>query len=322
MTEQITSAEIAKAAHNLARLAEFVGVRRGWTVAEAGLLPAKKARMAGEAIGGVISGITGGEIATPIGVEQPAALEPAGEISTDRLVRFADYLGQLRRWFEARSGSQLPPGSEGDARSIQRSLAATDEALRQLLDEQPPEPEPELKEEVVIGPPPLTRPDLGNVVEVDPNARLVLDHTWQKSLLQKRGNIMELTPETVKKLDTFFVEQGLELTTHERRRLYEKVQRWIESTPNQRVLVLRMSGLSGKPDVVSSFQPREEEDEAPVAPRSMYGPAPAKIPDDKDPSDEPEAVAPKVVPPPVAKTPMVEDAENESVEDVFRLDDD
>lgn len=316
MTEHITSAEIAKAAHNLERLAEFVGVRRRWTVAEAGLAPAEEARKAGKAISEVICRITGGEMATPTDVEQPQALEPAGEVSTDRLARFAQYLDQLRRWFEARSGSQVPSGSEDTALSIQRSLAATDEAWRLLLGKQPAEPEPEPEIEASSEPAPLTRPDLGEVVEVDRNARLVLDHTWQKSLLKKRGNIMELTPETVKKLDTFFDEQGLELNSHEKRRLYEKVQRWVESTPNKRVLVLRMSGLSGKPDVVSSFQPYDDEDDAP-APRSMFD---SKVVDnggDNDPQDETPEKKPKVVAPPVVGGP-----EDDSVEDVFRLNDD
>jgi hypothetical protein len=120
----------------------------------------------------------------------------------------------------------------------------------------------------------------------------------------------------VKKLDDFFDEQGLELNSHERRRLYEKVQRWIESTPNKRVLVLRMSGLSGKPDVVSSFQPKEEEDEAPLPPRSIYESSPAGLTGDTDRPDEPPASAPPVVAPPAA-----DDSGDDSVEDVFRLDD-
>ncbi len=316
MTEHITNAEITKAAHNLERLAEFVGVRRRWTVAEAGRSSAKRARKAGKAISELISRITGGEMASPTGVEQPSALEPAGEVSVDRLARFAQYLDQLHRWFEARSGSQLPSGSEDTARSIQRSLAATDEALRLLLGEQPDEPKPEPEIEDFNKPAALTRPDLGEVVEVDRDARLVLDHTWQKSLLQKRGNIMELNPKTVKKLDTFFDDQGLELNSHEKRRLYEKVQRWVESTPNNRVLVLRMSGLSGKPDVVSSYQPEEKKDDAPP-PHSMFDAAVVDNEGDNDPPDETPEIKPSVIAPPV-----VGDPEDDSVEDVFRLSDD
>ncbi len=316
MAEEITPEEITKAAHNLGRLAQFVGARRHWTVTEGGLLPAEKARKAGKVISEVIYRISGGDIAVPKGVELPPALEPADEISVDRLARFADYLDQLRRWFLGRSSSQLPSGLEDHAQSIQRSLAATDKALSLLLEGMPLEPEAKPKKAPLSGPPPLTRPDLGTVVEVNRDARLILDHTWQKPLLQKRGNITELTPETVKKLDTFFDEQGLELNSHEKRRLYEKVQRWIESTPNQRVLVLRMSGLSGKPDVVSSFQPREDEDDAPVKARSIYESKVTQNQDDEGLPDLTPSVKPRVVAPPAIG--YLED----SAEDVFRLDDD
>ena len=105
MAEQITNAEITKAAHNLQRLAEFVGVRRQWTLSEAGHTPAADARRAGRAISQSISRITEGAIAAPTGVEQPPGLEPPSEIPVDRLVRFAQYLDQLRQWFEARSNS-------------------------------------------------------------------------------------------------------------------------------------------------------------------------------------------------------------------------
>jgi hypothetical protein len=317
MSEQITSAEMAKAARNLERLADFIGVRRRWTVAEPGRAPVKAARKAGEAIAEVICRISGGEIATPIGVEQPSELEPAGEVSSARLTRFADYLDQLSRWFEDRGGARLPSGMEDHARSIQRSLAAADEALQMLLDEKAPkpepEPEPDPREAAFNEPEPLTRADLGPVAVVDPDARLILDHTWQKSLLQKRGNIMELTPETVKKLDTFFSEQGFELNSHEKRRLYEKVQRWIEATPNKRVLVLRVSGLSGKPDVLSSFQPKEDEDDPSAVAPSMYGSAVVERLAGQTQPDENRATKPAVIesPPeddatePAAVTPPV-----------------
>jgi hypothetical protein len=319
MSENITSSEIAKAARNLERLADFIGVRRRWTVGETGRASAKTARKAGEAIGEVICRISEGKIATPIGVEQPSELEPAGEVSSARLARFAYYLDQLRRWFEDHSGARLPPGMEDHARSIQRSLAATDEALQLLLDEKAPkpEPEPEPQEAPFNEPEQLTRADLGPVAEVDPDARLVLDHTWQKSLLQKRGNMMELTPETVKKLDTFFSEQGFVLNSHEKRRLYEKVQRWIEATPNKRVLVLRVSGLSGKPDVLSSFQPKEDEDDPTAVAPSMFGSAIVERLAGQIPPDEKRATKTAMVPP-----PEVETTEDESAQQKTPVDDD
>lgn len=273
MTDQITTMELEKAAHNLERLSEYVGVRCRWTVATDGASAAEDARKSTEAIAEIIGEMTGGDIATPVGVKQPPELEPAGEVSAGRLTRFAEYLDQLRRWFESHGGTELPSGSEDATRSIQRSLAVTGDALRLLLDPEARKPNPEPQATVesdpemleAIEPGPLTRNDLGPVAEVDTKARLILDHTWQKPLLQKFKDMLELTPKTRDLLDAFLKDQGMELNSHEIRRLREKVQRWIELTPNGRVLVLRISGLSGKPDVYSSFQPLESPEETPEA---------------------------------------------------------
>ena len=273
MTDQITTTELEKAAHNLERLSEFVGVRCRWTLATGGASAAEDARKATEAIAEIIGEMTGGNIATPVGVKQPPELEPAGEVSAGRLTRFAEYLDQLRRWFEAHGGKELPSGSEDTTRAIQRSLAVTGDALRLLLNPEARKPDPEPQATVepdpelvdAIEPEPLTRGDLGPVAEVDTEARLILDHTWQKPLLQKFKDMMELTPKTRDMLDAFLKDQGMELNSHEIRRLREKVQRWIELTPTGRVLVLRISGLSGKPDVYSSFQPLESPEETSAA---------------------------------------------------------
>ena len=271
MTDQITTMELEKAAHNLERLSEYVGVRCRWTVATDGASAAEDARKSTEAIAEIIGEMTGGDIATPVGVKQPPELEPAGEVSAGRLTRFAEYLDQLRRWFESHGGTELPSGSEDATRSIQRSLAVTGDALRLLLNPEARKPDPEPQATVepdpefleAIGPGRLTRDDLGPVAEVDTEARLILDHTWQKPLLQKFKEMLELTPKTRDLLDAFIKDQGMELNSHEIRRLREKVQRWIELTPNGRVLVLRIGGLSGKPEVYSSFQPLEGPEETP-----------------------------------------------------------
>ena len=271
MTGQITTMELEKAALNLKRLSEFVGVRCRWAVATGGVSAAEDARKATEAIAEIIGEMTGGDIATPVGVKQPPELEPAGEVSAGRLTGFAEYLDQLRRWFESHGGTKLPSGSEDATRSIQRSLAVTGDALRLLLNPEARKPDPEPQATVEPGPEsqaavepgPLTRDDLGPVAEVDTEARLILDHTRQKPLLQKFKDMLELTPKTREMLDAFVKDQGMELNSHEIRRLREKVQRWIELTPNGRVLVLRVSGLFGKPDVYSSFQPLESLEETP-----------------------------------------------------------
>jgi len=262
MTDQITTEELTKAAHNLKRLSEFVGQRRRWSVASGANLAAEDARKAALAIAEMISGMTGEETSAPVSVKQPPKLEPMGDVSASRLTRFSDYLEQLRRWFEAHGGAGLPSDSEYTMRSIQRSLAATGDALGLLLRAEAPKPDPIAK--ATDEPEALTRGDLGPVAEVDTQARLILEHTTEEPLLQQAKGMVELTPDTRTRLAAFLRDQGIELSSHESRRLEEKVQRWIEVTPKGRVLVLRTSGLSGRPDVISSFQPKDDLGKHPV----------------------------------------------------------
>jgi len=80
------------------------------------------------------------------------------------------------------------------------------------------------------------------VLEVDSNARLVLEDHELKPLLQTFQGVTELTAGAKETLEDFLAKQG-------------------------QVLVIKLSGLTGKPNVYSSYQPksgipvREKEEE-------------------------------------------------------------
>ena len=103
----------------------------------------------------------------------------------------------------------------------------------------------------------LTSGDLGPVAEVDANARLILEKTDLRPLLQEFKGVRELTVLTKEKLHSFLAKQGIEFGKNETRHLHDKVLRWIEGTPTGRVLVIKISGLYGKPEAYSSYQPKE-----------------------------------------------------------------
>ncbi len=114
-------------------------------------------------------------------------------------------------------------------------------------------PEPEAADE----PEALTSGDLGPVAEVDADARLILEKTDLRPLLQEFKGVRELTVLTKEQLHSFLAKQGIEFGKNETRRLHDKVLRWIEGTPAGRVLVIKISGLYGKPEAYSSYQPKE-----------------------------------------------------------------
>ena len=281
MPEEITSHELEMASRNLERMSGFIGERRGWLLGTGGEMVAAYASKTTASLAEGIAELTDGRIEPPSSIQQPPELEPLAKISADRLSKFADFMDQLRQWFALHGDAELPPESDDIVQSMQASLAVTSEALQLLLrptaletpskkesvfaagelpsaptDQIPPiaeAPRPEAARE----PEPLTGDDLGTVADVDPNARLILENTDLRPLLQKFRGVVELTPDAKKLLDDFLAKQGIEFGEYETHRLNDKVLRWLEGAPADRVLVIKISGLYGKPAAYSSYQPKE-----------------------------------------------------------------
>ena len=280
MPEEITIQELEKASRNLERLAEFIGERRGWALASGDETAATHAREAAESLSKEIARITDGEIELPSSFNQPSVLEPSGRVSAKRLSKFADFMRQLQEWFSSHKNLELPAGSEESIRSIQGFLGGTSDALGLLLESAALETPSDTRStagaegsssvptierpyastasqaEATDGPEPLTSDDLGPVADVDRDARLILDHTEELPLLQHFQGVSELTVEGKEQLDSFLAEQGVELGEYETHRIHDKVLRWIEAAPTGNVLVIKISGLFGKPEAYSSYEPR------------------------------------------------------------------
>ncbi len=281
MPEKITTQELEKASRNLERMSQFVGERRRWLLGTGGETAAAHARKTAASLAEGIAALTDGRIGPLSSVQQPPEMEPSAKISGNRLSKFADFMEELRQWFASHGDAELPPESDGIVQSMQASLAVTSEALQMLLgpaalkttareesttaavgssaaptDEKPPTaeaPEPEAAD----GPEPLTSGDLGPVAEVDTDARLILENTDLRPLLQEFKGVIELTVLAKEQLHSFLAKQGIEFGKNDTRRLHDKVLRWIEGTPMGRVLVIKISGLYGKPEAYSSYQPKE-----------------------------------------------------------------
>jgi len=268
------------ASRNLERMSGFIGERRGWLLGTGGEMVAAYASKTTASLAEGIADLTNGRIELPSSVQQPPELEPSAKLSADRLSKFADFMEQLRQWFASHGDAALPPESDDIVHSMQASLAVTTEALQLLLGlavlETPSQKEPifaagELpsapadeiqptaeapQSEGASEPEPPVSNDLGPVAEVDPNARLILENNEVRPLLQEFKGVVELTPEAKRLLDGFVSKQGIEFGEYETHRLHDKVLRWLEGAPADRVLVIKISGLYGKPTAYSSYQPR------------------------------------------------------------------
>jgi len=247
MNDHITVEELDKASNNVQRLFGFIGERRDWILASDAEGAASSLAEAARSLAAVVSDLAGSDQSEPLVVRQPARLQPSGRVTAARLTKFTDFIDQLHTWFSAHDGATLPEGSDRFIQSLQASLAGAVEAVEQLLGPAGPAvPESE----------PLISGDLGPVAEVDMSARLELDNIASRPLVQIFRGVPELTPDAISMIDRFFAKQGIEMEGPEKRRFHDKALKWIKGTPEGQMLVIRLSGLSGKVEAYSSYKPR------------------------------------------------------------------
>ena len=98
------------------------------------------------------------------------------------------------------------------------------------------------------------------VLEVDPNARLMLENSELKPLLQSFKGVTELSPVAKGKFEDFLATQNVSFEGPELRRLHDKLLKWIEGIPLNQILVIKLSGLSGKANVYASYQSKADAD--------------------------------------------------------------
>jgi hypothetical protein len=247
----ITIDELEKAARNIERISTFIGERRDWNVGDGGETMATAIRARAGALAEVLAKKTGIDPDPEIQVALPAKLAPAAEISADRLSKFDEFLGQLTGWFGSQVTAEMPEDCAETVQSIHSSIAlmcsVTDELLAATATGQPI---PAIAGRFVDG------VDSSQGLKIDPNARLVLENNELDPMLQTFNGVSELTDEAKDLLGQFLASQSIELEPDDLRRLHDRLLKWIEGVPLNQVLVVKASGLYGKPSIFSSYQPK------------------------------------------------------------------
>lgn len=248
---EITIEELEKAARNIERISTFIGERRDWIVGDGGEAKANDLRDRARALATSVTEVTGVEPDPEFKIRLPRKLEPSAKVSAVRLSKFSDFLRQLRHWFVTQHDAEIPEGCAEAVQGIHRALvlvcAAVDGILTpvQAQDAAPPTVDDLIREI-----------DDSPVLDVDTSARLVLEDHQLKPLLQTFNGVTELTAHAKDTMDDFLAKQKVELDPREMRRLHDRLLKWIEGIPLNQVLVIKLSGLSGKPNVYSSYQPK------------------------------------------------------------------
>jgi hypothetical protein len=258
----ITNEEIEKAARNIERISLFIGERRDWMVGEGGESKATSIRGGARSLAAKLAERSGVEPDPDLKLVLPPKLEPSAKISAARLAKFGDFLDQLQAWFSSQNEAEFPKDCSEAVQSAHSALAHVCAAVESLLTPVKTPETPPPKVDDLVG-----EIDDAPVLEVDSTARLILEDHELKPLTQTFQGVTELTGTAKETLEEFLAKQNIKIDGHDLRRLHDKMLKWIEGIPLGQVLVIKLSGLTGKPNVYSSYQPKggipaknEEED--------------------------------------------------------------
>lgn len=247
MAEQVTLQELEKAAGNLAKITEFVAQHRSGTIDPDGERALATLREAAMGLGRMVNEqMYQNSIEAEAESPQLAAAIPDGRLQVARIEKFSGFIAQLDSWFKSRSGFVLPQGGGEPLRQIHSALVGLCKTVDTIWQVEPEAASPTTQ------PPPAE----DEYVEVDRGAQLVLEDTDERPLLQEFKGVRELTPIAEELLDGFLADNKIEMALNERRRLNDKVLRWLESTPDGQLLVLKISGIHGRPEPYSSYRPK------------------------------------------------------------------
>jgi len=248
---EIRIEELDKAARNIARISTFIGERRDWSVGDGGEAMAQEIRANASALAELLVRATGADPEPGFEVTLPPKREPSAEISAGRLAKFNTFLSQLRNWFSSQDASGMPEGGSEAVQAIHGSLAQVTAAVDSMRQNPVGIPSSVSKSDVLGGVTPS--PPL---FEIDPNARLVLENHESRPLVQSFRGMTELTIEAKEILEEFLVQQNIDFEPSELRRFQDKLLRWIEAIPTNQVLVIKITGISGRPSLYASYQPK------------------------------------------------------------------
>lgn len=251
MKPVIATHDLDKASANLHKMAEFFSARRQWRAPDSEVVEQLWRAVLG--LGEMVQDLVQmHQVPVSRPGDSAASALPPDEFDPARVQRFVAYMGQVTAWFEAHRSADLDSGAHESLARVFSALVS----LRQSLDEiasgsapkpqkasEPPAPEPPPEP---LPPPPENAPD-----------RLVLFDCDETPMLQTFQNQVELSDLAREEIRNFLQAWGILPGRYQLQKFEEKVQRWIESTPDGQMLVLKVGGLSGRREPYPSYVQRK-----------------------------------------------------------------
>lgn len=256
--------DLQRASHNLQRLCDFLAIHTAPPMSGGGRRQVSRLFDAAVELCQRLQPVLAANGASP---PRPQPVAPAAEaraLDPTRADRFADFLAQLNGWFAAREEAGASAAGVESLQAMYGSLVTIRTATSALLDRidggaTAAAPAPAAVPEAAAEPSPPPPPEPSGLPPAQPRSdrQLLLVDLDERPLLVEFRDKIELTATATESLDEFLAEHGLELSAYDRRKLDDKVRRWIEATPEGQALVLKVGGLRGALEPFPSYVPRE-----------------------------------------------------------------
>ena len=237
--------KLAKANGNVKKLCEFFAARSNWTMSvdcepSARDLTAAAAKLAAHLK--VLIHAAGSDPKSPF--DPLVETHESGSHDRARLDRFTAFLRDLDAWLVAQPGPSKDPKVMAALQEMESYVFSIVELTGAIASE-PETPATEAPAPADDGATLAAEPDEGahSTIATTPEGapqQLALDDTDSHPMVQEFQGMNELTDECKKLIDEYLAAWKLEYSYYNRKKLLERILRWINSAPEGHVLVIKM----------------------------------------------------------------------------------
>ncbi len=250
MSQDSLTEKLAKANGNVKKLCEFFAARSHWTLPTDGEPSARDAAAAADNLGGHLKDLIRAAGSDPRSPFEPLVeTRDSGTHDCARLDRFTAFLRDLDAWLVAQPGPSTDPEVIAALQEMESYVFSIAELTGALTDESEA---PAAETPATEAPAPS---DDGATLAADPDGaapatiastpegvplQLALDDTDEHPMVQEFQGMNELTEECKKLIDGYLAAWSLDYSHYNRKKLLERILRWINSAPEGHVLVIKM----------------------------------------------------------------------------------
>jgi len=245
MAQEPLIGKLSKANGNVKKLCDFFSARSHWSLAANCEPSARDTTAAAAKLDEHLKDMIRASGADPTSPFQPTVTpQDFGTHDSARLDRFTAFLRDLDAWLVAQPSPSKDPdviAALQEMESYVFSIVRMTGSIKGESDSPATQPPPPADDGATQAAAPVEGADetVASIPEGVPH-QLALDDTDEHPMVQDFQGMNELTEECRKLVDGFLSAWGLEYGHSSRKRLLERILRWINSAPEGHVLVIKM----------------------------------------------------------------------------------